>query len=113
MSKITAYIKGGHVRLIREAMNKYPFRFMFNPYPVNPRDPINSKWRIGIDYGSASPEMVYEFESFWAQLETPITETYRKQPILIRLNATYRTINTSLKTVLDSQLIIIRKLLRK
>jgi len=85
---------------------------MFNPYPVNPRDPINSKWRIGIDYGSASPEMVYEFETFWARLETPITETYRKKPIFIRLNTTYRRIKTNLKTALDAQLFILKKWLR-
>jgi hypothetical protein len=89
---ITAYVKAQHVKLLQEAMKGYEFRFMFNPYPVKRSDPINSDWRIGIDYGSATPESIQEFETFWLRLETPITETYRKTPLLRRLTNFFRGI---------------------
>lgn len=79
---VTAYVKAGHLKLLQEAMKGYSFRFMFNPYPIKPNDPLNSKWCIGIDYGSGPTEDIQEFERFWARLEMPIVEVRRESSLL-------------------------------
>lgn len=81
----TAYVKYGHVKQLQEAMRNYPFRFMFNPYPLKHSDPINSKWCVGIDYGNAPTEDIRDFELFWTRLETPIVETYRKPSLFQKI----------------------------
>lgn len=86
-TQVTAYVKPGHVRLLQEAMKSYPsFRFMFNPYPIKQSDPVNSKWCVGIDYGSGHTDEIQKFESFWARLETPIVEAHNKFSFWRKIN---------------------------
>jgi hypothetical protein len=89
--RTTAYVKYGNVKQLQEAMGKYSFRFIFNPFPLKRSDPINSKWCVGIDYGCATAEMIEEFEQFWTRIETPIVETYKKPSLLQKLKRLLRS----------------------